>query len=474
MRTLSLLLFFFVGIVAVHSSVQAAIQEPEIEVLPNGLTVAWFTSPKLPIVDFVFLVKAGCKGDPLGKSGTAQLVAETMDHGAAGLTAQQISRAIESLGATRAVSVEEDAFTVGVHGLAPDAKTLLDLLFKIAIQPDFPLAEVTREQARILDRWSHLKDYSDSLASLALGRLLSWGTPYQRGGLLSAAEFKGVTRGDVDAFHKAYFVPSNSILAVVGQVKREELRPLLLKGFGDSEKFPPSEVLGVPSRGYFDPRLKMAATTAQGPFRRVIIVDRPLLKQAQIRIGVRAPLMGDPEHYALVVGNALIGELFDSRLNGLIRDQLGLTYGVQSSFAYKKEFASFNISTSTRTDQVGLVVKKTVEALKQIQNGELTQEEVKTAKEFLVGGFPLSTSTLESVASHWLAGTVFDLGAGYLNEFSPRVRAVTRDQVVAALRKHLNLENLVIVIAGSSDEIEKSLSASGIKPLKRLSVKDLE
>ncbi|MGK5087787.1 pitrilysin family protein [Bdellovibrionota bacterium FG-2] len=456
------------------STAQAALQEPEVEVLPNGLTVAWFTSPKLPIVDFIFLVKAGSKDDPVGKSGTAQLVAATLDQGAAGMSAQQIGRAIESLGATRSVSAEEDVFTASVHGLASDGRRLLDLLFKIAIQPDFPLPEVTREQARILDRWSHLKDYSDSLASLALGRLLTWGSPYQRGGFLSSTEFQNVNRGDLDAFHKTYFLPSNAILTVVGQVKREELRPLLLKEFGDSEKFPPSEVVRIPARGFFDPRLKSATTSAQGAFRRIVVVERPLLKQVQIRIGVRAPLIGDPEHYALVVGNALIGELFNSRLNGLIRDQLGLTYGVQSSFSYKKEFASFSIATSTRTDQVGLVLQKTVEVLRQLQEGQLTQEEVKVAKEFLLGGFPLSTSTLESVASHWLVGMVFDRGAGYLNEFSPRVKAVTRDQVVAALRKHLNLNNLVIVVAGPSSEIEKSLVVSGFKSLKRLTVKDLE
>ena len=136
---------------------------PEIETLPNGLTVVWFLSDKIPVTDLALVIKSGFRDDPVGKTGVAELLANALDRGAAGLSAQQIAKSVEELGATRYISSDEETFTLGMHGLAPDADALLDILAKIALQPDFVPAELTREQDLLLDRWNHLADYGESV-----------------------------------------------------------------------------------------------------------------------------------------------------------------------------------------------------------------------------------------------------------------------------------------------------------------------
>ena len=96
------------------------------------------------------------------------------------------------------------------------------------------------------------------------------------------------------------------------------------------------------------------------------------------------------------------------------------------------------------------------------------------AKEYLVGGFPLSTSTLGSVASRWLGGYIFELGPDYLNEFIPRVSKVSPADVIAAVTRNIDLDKLVIVVAGDAKEIEKSLRAAKFTDFKRVSARDLE
>lgn len=449
-----------------HHSVFAAdptkLPMPALETLPNGLTIAWFVSDHLPVVDLGLLVKTGYREDPLGKSGTAELLSSVLDRGAGGKTAQEIARSIEELGASRNSSAEEDLFSVAMHGLAPDATTLLSLLAMIALQPDLPPAEVTREHGRLLDRWSHIGDYGEALVALTFRRLILAGTPYGRGNFLSASEFKKVTREDLIAFHKKHFTPKNSILMVVGRVNQEEFRTKILEKFGSWQ----GEIAMRDRKTYADSRLPRAKGG-------IVLVDRPNLTQAQVKIGFPAPLITAPEHYALSVSNALLGEYFNSRLNSLVRDKLGLTYAIGSSFSYSKDFAYFIISSATRNESVGQLIKKSIEVMKDLKAGPIQAEEVQMAKEYLVGGFPLGTSTLGAVAMRWLAGQILELGPGYLNEYIPRVQKVTPVDVIQAVNKNFKLDQLVIVVAGESKEIEKSLNAAKLRPVRKVAPEKL-
>jgi zinc protease len=435
---------------------------PQIETLPNGLQLVWFLSDDLPVIDLALLIKSGYRDDPQGKTGVTELLSAALDRGAAGLSAEEVAKQVEQLGASRYISGEEETFSLGMHGLAPDADKLLDILSKIALQPDFKPAEVDREKARLLDRWNHVGDYGDALASLAYRRALTSGTSYVRGNFYSVAEFKRVGLPDVLAYYKKNFTPKNSVLMIVGRVDQKSYREKIVKLFGDWKGEAPKHQY----RNTTDPHVAHAPG-------QILIVDRKGLTQAQVRMGFRAPLLQVPEHYALTVSNALLGEYFNSRLNALIRDKLGLTYGINSSFSYSRDFGSQTISSATRNQSVGELVRKSLDVLKDLKKGPIPDEEVDMAKEYLIGGFPLSTSTLGAVASRWMAGYIFDLGPGYLNEFVPKITKVTAQDVLAAVKKDYDLDHMVIVIAGDSKEIESSLKESGFKSYRKITIKDL-
>jgi zinc protease len=453
------------GLVALTAGPAAAapikLPVPEIEKLPNGLELAWFVSDSLPVVDLALMLRSGNRDDAHGKAGTAELVADMLDRGNSGKSAQDMAHAVEMLGATRYASADEDTFSVGMHGLAPDAPALLELLARMALHPDFPEAEVRREHERMIDRWRHISDYGDALVGVAFRRQLTAGTSYNRGGFVSIREFNSVARQDLVDFHRRHFVPGNAVLMVVGRVDKAAFRKQVLELFGAWKGEPPRHEW----RNYTDRRIPRRKGT-------VLLIDRPNLTQAEVRFGFPSPLIQSPDHYALAVANALLGEYFNSRLNSLIRDKLGLTYGISSSFSYSKDFAALTIDSATRNKEVGQLIRKTLEVLADLKKGPLPAEEVTTAKDYLVGGFPLSVSTLGAVASRWLAGYVYDLGPGYLNEFVPRVSAVTPEQVLAAVGRDFRLDQMVISVAGDAREIGESLKEAKL-PVVRMDPKDL-
>lgn len=447
------------------------LQKPEVETLPNGLKVVWFLNDKLPMVDLSLLVKAGFRDDPAGKSGVAELTANLLDRGAAGMSAQQLGRAIEMLGGVRYVIPEDDSFSIGLHGLAPDANSFLDLLAKMVLKPEFAEAELQRERGRLKDRWQHVGDYSEALITLAYNRLQTAGTSYGRGNMSSVKELESVTRNDLVQFHQTYFAPQNSILMVVGRVDKLAFKQKVAEVFGAWPSSAAAET--QPARkSYSDARLISGRPTEGVPT--LLIIDRPDLTQAQLKIGFRAPLILAPEHDALTVLNALVGESFSSRLNTQIRDKLGLTYSITSAFSYRKDLADFTVSSSTRNEMVGQLIHKIEEVLKDIKKGPILQEEVDQAKEYLKGGFPLNNADLNAVASHWLASTFYGLGPDYLNEFGKRIDAVTLKDVQEAAAKDIDLSHLVIVVAGEAKAVKVSLKESKFKSFKLVSATDLK
>jgi predicted Zn-dependent peptidase len=156
-----------------------------------------------------------------------------------------------------------------------------------------------------------------------------------------------------------------------------------------------------------------------------------------------------------------------------LRDKLGLTYGIGSAFSYSKELGTFSISSATRNETVGQLITHTIEVLRELKKGPIGADEVGMAKEYLEGGFPLGTATLGAVASRWLSGFIFDLGPDYLNEFTPKVRAVTAEQVTAAILRNFDIDGLVIAVAGDSQAILKSLNEAKIKPVLPVNIKQL-
>jgi predicted Zn-dependent peptidase len=133
----------------------------------------------------------------------------------------------------------------------------------------------------------------------------------------------------------------------------------------------------------------------------------------------------------------------------------------------------FSIRSATRNETVGPLVKKAREILADIKKGNISEEEVRTAKEYLVGGFPLGVATLNDIASRWLTGYRFGLGPEFLNGFIPRVSAVTREEVIAAARKHIDPWKLTIVVAGQGPAVEASLKSAGFARVKRITPRDL-
>ena len=445
------------------ASAMPPLLEPEVERLPNGLMIAWYLDDRLPFVDMHLSLPFGRRNDPDGKSGTAELLAESLDRGAGGLSLTEISDRFENLGASRAVSADEDRFAVSVSGLSQDAPTLLDLMGKMALKPDLATSGIERNRERLLSQFQHIADEPGSLASLALYRAMNGGTAYGRGPVKSIRELAKVDRKAVLALYHAGFRPQGSILMIIGRADRKKLGAQIASVFGDWSN--PTAPILLPKQRFKDP-LFSDRGTADSPI--IYVIHRPDSNQTQVRFGFPAPMIKDPDRFSITIANAALGETFHSRLNGEIRDRLGLTYGINSSIASNELSSYFVINAATRTEATGELIQKTLASLKEFQAGKIHDEEITDTKSYLTGGFPLSVATLPAVANRWLSGVIYKMGPEYFNGYVAKIEAQTPEMIRSALKRRFKLDHLAILVAGDAPGITESLKKAGFKRIKQV------
>ncbi len=478
MKRLGLAVFFATSICTAYSADpaipgfdewvhQVKLPTPEIEKLPNGLTLAWYPDGRLPILELVAMVQAGSMRDKMGKSGTASLLGSLLDRGSGGMGSSEWLQHLSDLGASHSISADDETTTVSVRGLSGDSDVLLKYLSEMLLKPDLTQKEFDRSKKLTLDQWRHLGDNSSSLSAMAFYRWITQGTDYARGAMGSLDELKKIDRKDVVDFHRTSFLPQATILVVVGRVDKGKFRERLVKEFGSwSAPKVPSKV----AKSAVLPKAKFPSIPSSLGG---VLIERKGASQAQVLMGMPSVLYRHPDHYALIVANALLGEYFGSRLNTVVRDQLGLTYSIASSFTYFRDYAFFSIQSSTRNETVGKLIQEIRKQMELLATKGVTDTEVEEAKRYLLGQFPVKMSSVGSVASRWLGGYVYDLGPDYLNELIPKVHAVTAAQVNAAVKKHLAPKNVRVVVSGDTAELQKQLKKSGLKPFKALTEKDL-
>lgn len=434
-----------------------SLPQPTIETLSSGMKVIWFINDKLPLVDLALIVRSGSRHNLPGKSGTAQLLVNTLDRGSTQHSALEIARSIETLGANRLISVEEENFSVSLHGLAIDAAPLLSQLAEISLHATFPESEVQKQREQMVDALGHIPDYPPSLASLLFQRLMNANSPYPLGHIASLQELKTLTRQDLLRYHQTHFRSSNALLLVLGRIAKDSFRNQIESEFKLWPNTPlPAELLVSAPKAY--PFTALAKERKLKP-KTAYFINSPSANQTVVTIGLPVASPQTAEHASVVLLNVILGELFNSRLNSIIRDQMGLTYSIQSSLQYEREFTTLEINASTQASNTPVLINKIYEILESFSKGEVADSEIQTAKTYLSGSFPVNHSTLESIATRWMGSYLLDLPSDYLQLLIPKILALTPEQIRKDSHKifYWNPKTWTCVGAGPRKEIEKSI-----------------
>ncbi len=429
---------------------------PKIEnwITSSGLRVYFVNVPELPMLDLRLSFAAGSAydGDKLGISG---MTTSMLNKGAAGLNADQIAENFESVGANFSANSGRDAISISLRTLTLDEQIQkgMENWLKVIEKPEFPEADFKRLKKQALIGLQAEKQNPGSIASKVFYKNLYPNHPYGEPQNGTEESINAMTTDDLKAFFKRYFVNKNGQIALVGSIDRKQAEAI-------AEKV--SKALTSNDRGEGE---KAAPIPEVKPLTEAKTIRVPFpSSQAHIFIGQPGNKRGDKDYYSLYLGNhELGGSGFTSRLMKEIRVKRGLSYSVYSYFIPMKEFGPFMLGLQTKLSQTDEAIKVAREVLETFQKEGPSEDNLKASKLNITGGFPLRTASNDDIVGYIDVIGMYDLPLDYLDTFTNIINDTSREQVIDAFKRRVDLDKLLTVIVGGEADVAKSDSANGEK-----------
>jgi len=419
----------------------------EIRSLPNGMRVVAVLHHEQPAVSIRLLVGAGSAQDPKGKGGVANLMASLLDQGTTTRTAQQVADQIDFIGGDLGTGAATDLSFVNAIVMKDSFQTGMDLVADIARNPSFAPDEIARQKDQILSSLRVNSDDPGYIADVVFDRLVYGFHPYGLPGSGTEESLTSLTREDLQAFHRQYFVPNNMILAIVGDVTSDE-------AFAAAQR-----VFGGWARGDLPP-----ATPVEPPpsSRRIVVVDKPGTVQTSIRVGQLAIPRKHADYLTWDLTVKILGGEGANRLHQVLRSQYGLTYGAEANAEARKNAGDFVAETDTRTDTTGQALRLMIDEFSRLARERVGERELSDAQAYLAGSFPLTIETPDQIATQVLNVLFYDLPIAEIGTFRERVLAVSPDDIQRVARQYVRPDRLSIVLVGNARAFASQLIEMGL------------
>ncbi len=455
--------------------------------LDNGLTVLVFEAHEVPYAAYHFLVKTGALQDPEGKEGLAQMMATLLTYGTATRTEEQISQRIDALGASLSANASKTGMQVSgdIPTLDPAAVAEFRGIFAEVIrQPTFPEDAVRKVRTRLIGALRNVRDRNAALADRALMQLLYAGHPYGRPTSGHPDTLRAISRDDIVAFHRRYFVPEQAILGVAGDVDPAEVVAWARKAFGDvawgancpadrpdcakriCRKGPLPSTCDAFCLGddcATNVRLHLPPAPALPEGLRVVIVnkDDPSLNQVQWRLAHPGIVRyTDDDWYAWRLGTQILGGDFTARLNQVLRVREGLTYGARLAVSHDRFLPGpVFVTTYVKPKDLQRAVTLALAELERARAEAPSGEELASFKSKLIESLPFKFETAQHILSQHIELRMEDLDVDFLRQFPVRIDACDAAAVHAALERGLRTDALLLVAVGNESD------AAALRPI---------
>ena len=400
----------------------------------NGARVYFVPAPELPIVDISITFAAGSAHDG-DQPGVAKLTSLLLDQGAAGLSADEIAIRGETLGAKLSTGSARDMGYLTLRSLSDAAhlQPALDIFRNVLSKPDFNQKDLERERENLLVGLRHADQSPSTIAGYQFFYASYGNHPY-------AARPEGTVEGlkqlgpkDLRAYHDKYYVAKNAVVAIVGDLDRKAAEKVAAKLFSE-----------------------LPAGERAAPVPTVPLLEKATEKrifhpssQTHVRMGAPGIRRGDPDYFPLYVGNHILGGSgMVSRLFKEVREERGLSYGVNSYFSPMEQAGPLRFSLQTKNTQVDealAVLRETVQ--KFIDDGP-TEAEIVASKKNITGGFPLRIESNSNIREYVTMIAYYGFPLDYLDTFNDKVMAVTREQIMDAFHRRVFPDKMATIVVG--------------------------
>ena len=440
-------------------------------VLPSGLQLLTVNLPGRPLVSANLVVRRGAGDEPADVAGATILAARAMTEGTERYPGVELIEAAERLGATLHADASWDAFAASVDVVASRLDAALGLLAELAERPTFPGPDVARlRDERLNDLLQVRADPRRRVDQAFVSTIYTADSPYARP---AAGDERTVPRLAPDVLrdiHASLLDPGRAAIVIGGDLTGLDVPTMVEARLGSFGMGGDTRVAAGPPA----PQAGSAAPQAGPPAPKAgSAVDHPMVRlyhhpgavQTELRIGHVGLPRRVPDFHAVQVMAAILGGLFNSRLQMNLREDKGYTYGVGAGLDMRRGAGPFSVRTAVQTAATVPAISESLAELLRMRETQVTAAELASARDFLVGVFPLRFETPGAVVAALAGLFVNELPDDELARYRREVEAVTIEHVQRAALDHIDPDRLAIVAVGDADAVAAELGSAGFGEL---------
>ncbi len=424
--------------------------------LPNGLRVVSYDVPGQYVISVCLAVPMPLEREPRDLEGIATIMARTLDEGTARHTAEEFAELLERKGIALGAGVSDAGLVVNLDVSKRHLAEALDLLSQAVREPAFPANEVSRHIKTRLAEIDQERAVPGQRAAIEF--IATYFDTAERASRPTAgarSTVSAITPQDLVAFHAANVVPGGATLAIAGDLSDLDVVSEVGQALGSWKGVPAESAESAEAVG-------AAREAARAPdATRVVFLDRPGSVQTELYVGCPGPDHGVEGGWApYQVLGFVVGGSPNARVDAVLREDKGYTYGIRSGFRPRGRGGMFLTSGSVRADSTVEALGLLLHILDNAREG-FTPVEPKAGVDFIGRTAPGRYATADTIAEEAASLSLEGLTTEFTTSNLQALLHVDAATLAAAYDRYVAGEWTVIIVG------DASLYADGVRGLNR-------
>lgn len=432
------------------------ITEPDVRIagLSNGATVYYLKNDELPLFKMETVFELGSVYDGEGARGMAEFfMSAWRGGGAAGLSAREVDEKTEFYAARISASAGEDLSSFSVECLQKDTGPVLDIYFRLIREPAFEVERIEIMRKGVLNSIKRRNEEPMSIAAREFKQSL-YGEKSPHAWMSTPETIARIDQAALKKYYDANVATGRMWIVASSPLDFEDFLKLMEQRLGDWKRELPRKTYPMGIEKTWLPSVEFIQKEGN---------------QSAIVMGHYGEKRFNPDKYKLLLADEVLGgSTFGSKLGDRIRTELGLAYGVASSFEFSTDYGRFAMETRTKSEST----VRTVEEMRKIladmvANKHITEDELKLARERILNRLVFEYADPFNVVASQFRYDYYGYPPHYLAVFQKEVESVTLDQIRDVLAKYYFPDKLKVLIVGDRSKIPDLNRLEGLveKPL---------
>ncbi len=426
------------------------VEVPEVEqvTLNNGMRLFLLEDHELPLVNISVRIRTGSIYEPAEKIGLASITGQVMrTGGTASMTGDEIDEELEAIAASVETGIGLNSGSASMSVLKSDLDKGLSILADVLMNPAFRQDKIQLAKMQVASAISRRNDSVGAIANREFEKLI-YGPDSVYARHEEYATIGAITRDDLVAFHRKYFGPNNAMLAVCGDFETDEMVERIERAFQEWEKveldFPKAPEVDYEHR------------------KTVNVIRKDDVNQSNIYLGHIGGLRSDPDYFALIVMNKILGGGFTGRLFRNVRSRLGLAYSVFGAYSANYDYpGEFYVGCQTKSESTVQAIRAMLREVEKITESEVTDQELALAKDSFLNSFVFNFDTKGEIVNRLMTYEYYGYPSDFLQQIKDNVEKVTKEDVLRVAKEHLHPEKVQILAVGRPQDFNEPLSTLG-------------